>query len=241
MNQDTVPNLYDFPAREYGIQGRWPSPDSAGISSIHPRDPRTLNRYAYVRNNPLKLTDPTGMEDTNDGEDGAGGGGDGGGGGGGGGVPDPGTGPTPDPTGGGTGPAPDPPSDPNQPDPTQSPAPDPGQPSNPDPSQPNPGGQPDNPLPQFTDPQPGDLGGSGEAVQNGSQNQNQNQSTVHTVCTAISLGGIYSTIAGMGAASASGTSLFAILAGASASAAAPVLGVVGTLALVGGLTCWIVD
>jgi hypothetical protein len=26
MNQDTVSGLYDFPAREYSIQGRWPSP-----------------------------------------------------------------------------------------------------------------------------------------------------------------------------------------------------------------------
>jgi RHS repeat-associated protein len=62
MNQDTVANLYDFPAREYGIQGRWPSPDPAGISSMHVRDPQTLNRYAYVRNNPLIATDPTGLD-----------------------------------------------------------------------------------------------------------------------------------------------------------------------------------
>ncbi len=36
MNQDVDQTsnpavLYDFPAREYGIQGRWPSPDPAGI------------------------------------------------------------------------------------------------------------------------------------------------------------------------------------------------------------------
>jgi len=63
MDQDTVSNLYDFPAREYGIQGRWPSPDPAGISSVRMNDPQTWNRYSYVRNNPLKLTDPTGMID----------------------------------------------------------------------------------------------------------------------------------------------------------------------------------
>ena len=64
MNPDTVSNLYDFPAREYnGIQGRWPSPDPAGISSVDPTDPQTWNRYAYVRNNPLALTDPTGMDE----------------------------------------------------------------------------------------------------------------------------------------------------------------------------------
>ncbi|MGA7090672.1 MAG: RHS repeat-associated core domain-containing protein, partial [Candidatus Acidiferrales bacterium] len=61
MNQDTVANLYDFPAREYGTQGRWPSPDPAGLSSVHLRDPQTLNRYAYVNNNPLAFTDPLGL------------------------------------------------------------------------------------------------------------------------------------------------------------------------------------
>jgi RHS repeat-associated protein len=63
MNQDTAPNLYDFDAREYGIQGRWPSPDPVGISSAHSKDPQTWNRYAYVRNNPLKLIDPAGQDD----------------------------------------------------------------------------------------------------------------------------------------------------------------------------------
>ncbi|MGH9760197.1 MAG: RHS repeat-associated core domain-containing protein [Blastocatellia bacterium] len=84
MNQDTVSALYDFPAREYGIQGRWPSPDLAGIASAQIKDPQTWNRYAYVRNNPLKLTDSTGMmlDDCGD-DDGCGDGGGGGGGGGG--------------------------------------------------------------------------------------------------------------------------------------------------------------
>ncbi len=58
MNQDTVPNLYDFPGREYGIQGRWPSWDPAGLSAVFTKDPQTLNRYAYVRNSPLHLIDP---------------------------------------------------------------------------------------------------------------------------------------------------------------------------------------
>ena len=60
MNQDTVANLYDFPGREYGIQGRWPSPDPAGLSAAFLKDPQTLNRYAYVRNSPLHLIDPEG-------------------------------------------------------------------------------------------------------------------------------------------------------------------------------------
>jgi RHS repeat-associated protein len=61
MNQDTVASLYDFPAREYGIQGRWPSPDPAGIAAVDPTDPQTWDRYAYVRNSPLNLVDPTGL------------------------------------------------------------------------------------------------------------------------------------------------------------------------------------
>jgi RHS repeat-associated protein len=73
MNQDTVANLYDFPARELNdIHGRWPSPDPAGIASIRLRDPQTWDRYAYVRNNPLRLTDPTGMDDSDNGGDGGG-------------------------------------------------------------------------------------------------------------------------------------------------------------------------
>ncbi len=33
QNQDTTGALYDFAAREYGIQGRWPSPDPAGLKA----------------------------------------------------------------------------------------------------------------------------------------------------------------------------------------------------------------
>jgi len=69
MNQDTVSALYDFPAREYGIQGRWPSPDPAGMSAVDPSDPQTWNRYAYVRNSPLALRDPTGEVICQGGED----------------------------------------------------------------------------------------------------------------------------------------------------------------------------
>jgi len=61
MNQDTAVNLYDFPARDYGIQGRWPSPDPAGLSASDLSDPQTLNRYAYVRNSPLTQIDPLGL------------------------------------------------------------------------------------------------------------------------------------------------------------------------------------
>jgi RHS repeat-associated protein len=61
MNQDTASNMYDFPAREYGAQGRWPSPDPAGISSVQISNPQTWNRYAYANNSPLILIDPSGM------------------------------------------------------------------------------------------------------------------------------------------------------------------------------------
>jgi RHS repeat-associated protein len=52
-DQDTVSNLYDFPARKYGIQGRWASPDPAGLAAVDPSNPQSWNRYAYVLNNPL--------------------------------------------------------------------------------------------------------------------------------------------------------------------------------------------
>jgi RHS repeat-associated protein len=62
MNQDTVANLYDFPAREYNdIHGRWPSPDPLGLWAFNPSDPQTLNRYVYVRNSPQENTDPAGL------------------------------------------------------------------------------------------------------------------------------------------------------------------------------------
>lgn len=60
-HQDTAAGLYDFPAREYSIQGRWPSPDPAGLASVNPAYPQSWNRYAYVLNNPLALTDPSGF------------------------------------------------------------------------------------------------------------------------------------------------------------------------------------
>ena len=63
MDQDTVANLYDFPAREYGIQGRWPSPDPSGMTAFHLTDPQSLNRYAYARNTPLSVFDPTGLNE----------------------------------------------------------------------------------------------------------------------------------------------------------------------------------
>jgi RHS repeat-associated protein len=61
QRQDTVSDVYDFPAREYSNEGRWSSPDPSGISAFHLTDPQTINRYVYTRNTPLSLVDPTGL------------------------------------------------------------------------------------------------------------------------------------------------------------------------------------
>src|SRR5262249_34302546 len=58
--QDTVSGDYDFLFREYSIQGRWPSPDPAGLKAVDPTNPQSWNRYAYVLDDPLALTDPLG-------------------------------------------------------------------------------------------------------------------------------------------------------------------------------------
>jgi RHS repeat-associated protein len=60
MDQDTVPNLYDFPSRAYGIQGRWPSPDASNLS-VDFWLPQTWNRYAYTLNDPLTFVDRNGL------------------------------------------------------------------------------------------------------------------------------------------------------------------------------------
>ena len=53
---------YDFLFRKYDPSaGRWLSPDPAGWSSVSKAQPQSLNRYAYVENQPLSLVDPTGL------------------------------------------------------------------------------------------------------------------------------------------------------------------------------------
>jgi len=61
QRQDTVADLYDFPAREYSIQGRWPSPDPAGLAAADPSNPQSWNRDAYVLNDPMDNVDPLGL------------------------------------------------------------------------------------------------------------------------------------------------------------------------------------
>jgi RHS repeat-associated protein len=88
-DQDMVSSLYDFPFRESSpSQGRWASPDPAGMAAVDPTSPQSWNRYAYVLNNPLSLVDPLGLmcgggewsdwSDANCTDDGGGGGGGGG-------------------------------------------------------------------------------------------------------------------------------------------------------------------
>jgi RHS repeat-associated protein len=60
--RDTESGLDNFGARYFGSTlGRFMSADPLGG---HMEDPQTLNRYTYVRNNPLNLTDPTGLDFT---------------------------------------------------------------------------------------------------------------------------------------------------------------------------------
>jgi RHS repeat-associated protein len=59
--RDTESGLDYFEARHYASTlGRFMSVDPVVITPERKVDPQQLNRYAYVRNNPLRLVDPTG-------------------------------------------------------------------------------------------------------------------------------------------------------------------------------------
>jgi RHS repeat-associated protein len=59
---DSITDEYDFLYRKFhSAQGRWVSPDPAGLSAADTTNPQSWNRYAYVLSNPLALTDPTGL------------------------------------------------------------------------------------------------------------------------------------------------------------------------------------
>ncbi|HEY6764491.1 MAG TPA: RHS repeat-associated core domain-containing protein, partial [Candidatus Sulfotelmatobacter sp.] len=63
LTGDTISGMFDTPNRElYPNQGRWISPDPAGIAAVDFTNPQTWNRYAYVANNPLGSTDPSGLD-----------------------------------------------------------------------------------------------------------------------------------------------------------------------------------
>jgi RHS repeat-associated protein len=43
-------------------QGRWLTPDPAGLAAVDPTNPQTWNRYAYVGNSPVSYNDPSGLK-----------------------------------------------------------------------------------------------------------------------------------------------------------------------------------
>lgn len=63
QKEDTVAGFDDFLFREYSAaqQGRWISPDPAGLAAVDITDPQSWNRYAYLTNNPLNAIDPLGL------------------------------------------------------------------------------------------------------------------------------------------------------------------------------------
>ena len=62
QQQDSESGLHYFPARHYSSQfGRFMSPDPTGIFLGNLNDPQSLNLYSYVRNNPTRMTDPSGL------------------------------------------------------------------------------------------------------------------------------------------------------------------------------------
>jgi RHS repeat-associated protein len=61
-DQDTASGMYDTLYRkQMPVQGRWLTPDPAGLGAVDPTSPQTWNRYAYTLNNPLSLVDPLGL------------------------------------------------------------------------------------------------------------------------------------------------------------------------------------
>jgi RHS repeat-associated protein len=57
-----IADTYDFEARKLSdIQGRWLSPDPAGLAAVDLTNPQTWNRYAYVGNRPLNNIDRLGL------------------------------------------------------------------------------------------------------------------------------------------------------------------------------------
>jgi RHS repeat-associated protein len=70
MDGPDAEDTYHTPARQFNEwNGRWMTPDPAGLSAARIGDPQTWNRYAYAGNNPVSMTDPSGLEP--DGENGA--------------------------------------------------------------------------------------------------------------------------------------------------------------------------
>ena len=71
QTQDTSSGIYDFRYRQLSSnQGRWFVPDPSGLAAVDINNPQSLNRYAYVGNNPISNVDPLGLDDEDGGDDG---------------------------------------------------------------------------------------------------------------------------------------------------------------------------
>ncbi|MGA8030410.1 MAG: RHS repeat-associated core domain-containing protein, partial [Bryobacteraceae bacterium] len=61
--ENVAGDIKDFPARVYQTtQGRWVTPDPAGLAAVDLTNPQSWNRYAYVGGNPLGNVDPSGLD-----------------------------------------------------------------------------------------------------------------------------------------------------------------------------------
>jgi RHS repeat-associated protein len=75
QERDSETGLDHFMFRHYSsTQGRWISPDPAGLAAVDPSNPQSWNRYAYVANQPTIMVDPYGLFIIRPVEDGGGGG-----------------------------------------------------------------------------------------------------------------------------------------------------------------------
>ncbi|MGH9433859.1 MAG: RHS repeat-associated core domain-containing protein, partial [Terriglobia bacterium] len=62
LGDDRYAGLDPAPFREYSPgQGRWLTPDPAGLGAVDLTNPQSLNRYAYALNNPETMIDPSGL------------------------------------------------------------------------------------------------------------------------------------------------------------------------------------
>ena len=64
LDFDSESNLTHAWFRQHSAtQGRWTSPDPAGVGVVDPGSPQSWNRYSYVINNPLRYTDALGTQE----------------------------------------------------------------------------------------------------------------------------------------------------------------------------------
>jgi RHS repeat-associated protein len=62
QERDAESNLDHFWFRQYSSTlARWMTPDPAGMAAVDLSNPQSLNRYAYVMNNPVNTVDPLGL------------------------------------------------------------------------------------------------------------------------------------------------------------------------------------